>query len=116
MTNSTKTLNECIGERIAELRRKHKLTQDQLAEELDVTVKHISSVERGVASLSLERLVDASKVLDCTMDYMILGTNQDEAMRKIPPSLISILNSDDEGEIELLQEYLNFFIKMRSAK
>ena len=66
-------LNKSIGNRISQLRRKCGLTQEQFAEEIDISIKHISAVERGTSSLSLEKLIDASKHLDCTMDYLILG-------------------------------------------
>ena len=52
-----------IGSRISGLRRLNGMTQEQLAEKLDITVKHVSSVERGQSSLSLEKLVDLSEIL-----------------------------------------------------
>lgn len=47
-------LNQEIGKRISQTRRIRGITQAKLAEELDITTKHMSSVERGVSSLSLE--------------------------------------------------------------
>ena len=60
-----------IGGRIQELRRLHHLTQEDLAEKLDVSVKHISSVERGTSSLSLEKLIqeDAEIPVKKTFEY-----------------------------------------------
>ena len=62
-----------MGKRISNLRKLHNMTQEQLAEVMDVSVKHISSIERGKSSLSLEKLVDLSDYFGCTLDYLIKG-------------------------------------------
>ena len=67
------TLYADIGFRIKELRRIHHMTQDQLAEFMDISIKHMSSVERGMSSLSLEKLIQICEVLDCSLDYLIIG-------------------------------------------
>lgn len=46
-----------MGARIAALRKENAITQEKLAEILDISVKHCSEVERGVSSLSLEKLI-----------------------------------------------------------
>ena len=43
-----------IGQRIVQIRRSNNLTQYQLAEMLDISVKHCSAIERGKSSLSLK--------------------------------------------------------------
>ena len=106
-------LNEVIGKRIASLRRVRGLTQEVLAEKLDITVKHISSVERGVSSLSLDKMIEVSKILDCTMDYLVLGNDHKNAMDKLPVSVLNVLNSKDEDEISLLLDYLNLYGRLR---
>jgi transcriptional regulator with XRE-family HTH domain len=47
-----------VGRRIAELRQKAGLTQDQLAEILDHSVKYQQRLERGDENLSLEQLTE----------------------------------------------------------
>ena len=47
-------LNTSIGSRIAKLHKEQSMTQKQFAEKLDISIKHCSSVERGLSSLSLE--------------------------------------------------------------
>lgn len=50
-----KKLYQDIGKRIAKLRKENKMTQSQLAEILDISVKHVSEIERGITCLSLEK-------------------------------------------------------------
>ncbi len=106
-------LNTSIGNRISQLRKRQGLTQEKLAEELDISLKHVSEVERGISSLSLEKLIDAGKRLDCTMDYLILGDEKKDGTGSLPASILSILSSNDEREKELLLEYINLYTKIR---
>ncbi len=112
------TLNEHIGIRIADLRRDHKMTQEQLAEKLDISVKHCSHVERGVSSLSTEKMIQLSDIFDVSLDYLIRGnfsgnTTSDYICSNLPTPIISVIASRDEEEIKLLQEYLRLYIKLR---
>lgn len=107
------SLNEEIGKRIAQLRKEHNMTQEQLAEKLDISIKHCSCVERGVASLSLERLVDLCDILDTSLDYLIRGTAAD-INSKIPPSLIKIFSCSNEKELSVIKEYWNVYLKIKA--
>ena len=56
-------LQKKLGQRIAELRRARKLTQEQLAEAVGCSVQFISLVERGVNAPSVAGLENFAKVL-----------------------------------------------------
>lgn len=45
-----------IGSRIKEERRKNGMTQEELAERLEVSIGYISQVERGITKISLDLL------------------------------------------------------------
>lgn len=65
--------NLTIGSRIAELRKKAKLTQNELADKLIISNKAVSKWESDNGYPSLEMLIKLHEVLDCSMDYLILG-------------------------------------------
>lgn len=106
-------LYQDIGKRISGLRKENKMTQLQLAEALDISVKHMSEVERGITCLSLEKLNLLCDILPVSLDYLIRGIDKrrDEE-RKIPSYIIELYNSADEEKKQLLEEYLLFFRKM----
>jgi transcriptional regulator with XRE-family HTH domain len=56
-------LQKKLGQRIAELRRARKLTQEQLAEAVGCSVEFISLVERGVNAPSVAGLEGFAEVL-----------------------------------------------------
>lgn len=114
-------LNISIGERIAKLRKEQSLTQEQFAEKLDISIKHCSSVERGISCLSIEKLIDISNLFDVSLDYLIKGTSpltcvQNYTSYDFPPSILSIIASKDKYEIDLFLEYLRFYPKIRNLR
>ncbi len=62
-----------MGIRIKEKRKKLKLTQDEISEMLDISVKHFGEVERGIAGLSVENLIKLSEILCVSIDYLVKG-------------------------------------------
>ncbi len=63
-----------IGVKIKEERLKRHLTQEKLAEMVDVTTAFIGHIERGERSLSLITLIKISNCLGVTIDYLLSET------------------------------------------
>lgn len=61
------------GKRIAELRKKKKLTQEGLAEVIGMSHKTINSIEKGKKGTSIDTLVLIAEALDTSMDYIVTG-------------------------------------------
>lgn len=66
-----KELRELIGSNIAKYRRACGMTQDKLAEKLDITTSYISRVERGVKKLKLSSLVKTADILGVSCDALL---------------------------------------------
>lgn len=65
-----------IGERLKEARMKKNLTQEKLAEEIDVSVAFLSRVECGSTKISLPRLIEICEKLDITNGSILDGTSK----------------------------------------
>lgn len=102
-----------IGNRMAQVRRSNNVTQEVLAEWLDVSPKHISHTERGTSSLSLKNLMEFCAIFHCSLDYIVFGQLNNETLNKLPSKIIELLNSGNKEDIQLLQEYLDLFLKLR---
>jgi transcriptional regulator with XRE-family HTH domain len=109
-------LQTAIGRRIAQLRKDRDMRQFDLSCELDVTTKHLSECERGIAMFSLERLLDICEIFDVSMDYLIRGVPTDEGELNFPPTMVEIFRSGNKREISLLTEYLNMYSKLREQE
>lgn len=62
-----------IGRRIKRFRREQKLSQEKLAELIDISVPHMSNVENGKAKFGMQIMVDLTNVLNITPDVLLLG-------------------------------------------
>lgn len=67
-----------MGMRLKKKRKMLKLTQEQMAERLNVSIKHYGGVERGQAGLSIENLIEACKILGTDLNYLILGESEEK--------------------------------------
>ena len=84
-----------IGSRIKEARKEKSMTQEVLAEALEVSVGYVSQVERGVTKISLELLGKIGGILEKDLAYFV-----EEAATKSPNYRIS----DLAKELEQLSE------------
>ena len=62
-----------IGQKIKERRQSLNITQEAIANKLDVNPSHISNIECGRANPSLTALVKIANILECSVDYFISG-------------------------------------------
>ncbi len=66
------------GEKLAALRKKKNLTQEQLSEILKVSRQSVSRWEMDAAFPETEKLIKLSKLLECSIDYLLNEELQDE--------------------------------------
>ena len=62
-----------IGAKIKNRRKSLGVTQEFIANKLDVNPSHISNIECGRANPSLTALVKIANILQCSVDYFISG-------------------------------------------
>ena len=88
--------NMNIGNTISELRKKNHLTQEELAEELDISVKYISRIENGSGGVKLETLINAMNLLGIVPNvaFYDLIKNDDIKLQLFLSSKISELSKD----------------------
>ncbi len=64
-----------IGHRLKKARINKNITQEVLAEKIDVSVAFISRVERGLSHFNLKRLGEVCSILDVTEGEILNGTS-----------------------------------------
>lgn len=67
-----------FSEKLLTLRKANDLTQEQLAEKLDVSRQSISKWESGQATPELEKIVALSAVFNVTTDYLLKSSEIDD--------------------------------------
>lgn len=89
-----------IGERLKKARIAKKLTQEKLAEKLDVSIAFLSRIERGNSHISLKRLSQVCDILDVTEGYILNGASTES--QNYLASDLSILLKDCSPEKQKL--------------
>lgn len=67
-----------LPQKIYELRKTNGMSQEQLAEKINVSRQSISKWESGESAPELERLIELSRVFDVSTDYLLLPSDVDE--------------------------------------
>lgn len=93
---------EEIGKRIRKYRKLKNLSQEQLAEKINISTTHMSHIETGNTKLSLQVLVDLATVLEVNTDDLIFEKKGEATNNKIN----DILSECDEKQIEFIENII----------
>lgn len=69
------------GKRIQKLRKEKKLTQEQLAEKINIGERHLQKLESGERGGSVDTLVEIARFFHVSLDFLILGKPQNIEMQ-----------------------------------
>lgn len=95
-----------MGNRIAKRRKELKLTQEKVAEAMNISVQSLSCIELGKKAIRPENLYNLSQVLNVSADYILSGNKSVEQLDGITKKL-SALQDDDYCMVEALIDRLN---------
>lgn len=92
---------KAVGRRIKAAREQKRLTQEQLAELVDLSPMHVSVIERGVKLPKLETLINIANVLDVSADVLLqdVVNNQIKLCASEASDLIGQLPREDQRRV-----------------
>ena len=96
-----------IGRRIAEIRREVGLTQEQLAEKAEISVVHLSNIERGKKWPGLPVLIRIAEALEIATDWILRANvpgTYAVANEKIGKLLRDCSNTEMEDLLRILED------------
>lgn len=93
-----------IGKIIQKLRKDKNLTQEELAEKIDLSTNYLSKVERGLSVLNVEAFLKMANVLSFSLEDF--GLNTDTRIDEDKKELIKRILSSSEKEIKAYTELL----------
>ena len=79
-----------FGKRLKEIRLICGMTQEELAEMLNINKQHVSRMERGITACSIDLLIELSCHLQVSTDYLLMGKEPDSGKQK--EQLIEIIS------------------------
>ncbi|HJJ05948.1 MAG TPA: helix-turn-helix domain-containing protein [Clostridiaceae bacterium] len=90
-----------IGQRIKKARQNKHLTQEDLAEKLDVSVAFLSRIERGSSHINLKRLNQICDILNIT-EGQILNGSSGNSKNYLNAEFSELLKSSSSEEQKLI--------------
>ena len=102
-----------MGNRIAARRRHLKISQNRLAEKIDISNKHLSNIERGREKPSFDVLASLCNELRVTPDYLLMGSMHP---RGVPQNLIESLALCTEEDIALIEAIVRHMVLRHEKK
>lgn len=104
---SEEVLLKEMGKRISTRRKQLGITQEQLAEKINVSIQMISNLEQGKKAVRPANLVNVCTALDISSDYILMGTKNEIENNK----LVKKINSLDEKQKGLIELTVNYLIE-----
>ena len=97
-----------IGEQIQNMRIQKGLTQERLAEMLEVSRQSISKWELGQAVPDVDKIIRMSELFDVSTDTLLLRNGKDDRINENPLHLGSIylIVKDFERSVEFYEKFL----------
>ncbi len=108
--DSEKNLIIEIGKRIQKYRTQHNLTQEQVAERIGISQKHLSRIEKGYHNPRFDMIIKIAEALNIPTDALardLAGNDVDVFLESIRPSIEKLNGKQREyvkRNIELLVE------------
>lgn len=93
-----------IGKRIQGRRKQMGLTQEQLADKMDVSIQMVSNLERGNKAIRIENLIKLSEILNISTDYILTGKETTEDMQALTVQMAS-LSQKERKMMKLLMDF-----------
>ena len=102
-----------IGKRIQAKRKQLKITQEKLAEIIDVSPSFISEIERGTSISSLNTITKIAKNLELSLDYLIFGITQSNSNTTFFDILKTIPKENHKLYISICENIANTFRNLK---
>lgn len=99
-----------MGTRMKRRRKELKMSQAELAEKINVSNNHISSIETGKQIPSLTTFVKICEQLDTTPDFLLLGSLHTD---NLPKSIYDSLALCNKKDLPLIQDIVENFVSKR---
>ena len=98
-TNSMKMDNSSIKDNIRKVRKARKLTQEELADRLDISLTAYRDLEKGNTNIVNNNVIRLAELLDTTAEELVLGYRPVQA----PGKLLEDVRTEYGGKIDTME-------------
>lgn len=96
-----------IGQRIRKIRKARGMSQEQLAERIEISVTHMSHIENANTKMSLSVFVDIAEALEVQADALLYDAPRDTVSRA-SADIASVLEQCSAREARILADIVKY--------
>lgn len=100
-----------LGQRIRRYRQFAHMTQEQLAEKIDMATSNISHIERATTQVSLQSLVKIANALNVSLDQLVCDSLLAVSSSYLDKDLAELLKSCTPKEKKIIRNIVEVTIK-----
>ena len=109
-----------IAENVKKYRLLNHMTQEELAEKLDMDTQYYAQIERGERRFTLEKIIKVCRVLNVNIqDIVDISQTQRDVSYETKKHIIEFLDNATENQIFLIDKFINeiiIYIRQRILK
>lgn len=102
-----------MGHRIKLRRKELKIKQTELAELLDISTNHMSSIETGKQKPSMDIFINLCDVLKVTPDYLLMGSMHPS---NVPLNILEKLHLCNQADVKLAESFIELLVDRNKTK
>lgn len=99
-----------VGKRIRTIRKKNKVTQEQLAEKLFLTAESVSNFENGKTMCMPENVARICELFDVTADYIYYGVENRGTDVTGVANIVNLVKDCNPNELDRIGKMIMLFL------
>ena len=105
-------IKRAVGKRIKIVRQRNGLTQDQLAEQVGLSPKYISGIERGVENPTMDILLRVAKALEVEPYDLFLFGESEESEKALRKGIEKMVREADREKLQLYFDVMRNILQL----
>lgn len=105
-------IKRAVGKRIKIVRQRSGLTQDQLAEQVGLSPKYISGIERGVENPTMDILIRLAKMLGVEPYDLFLFGESEENAKALRKGIEKMVREADREKLQLYFDVMRNILQL----
>lgn len=100
-----------IAERIRKIRKSNHMTQEEIAEELEVSISTYKKMEAANSAISVENLKRMKRKMNVSADYILFGEQ-----KRVDEIWEAIFNCSDFDKLSIMFRLSHYFALIKSGQ
>ncbi len=103
---SVEDVKKLVGDRIRQLRKQRKLSQEELGYKSDLHYTHIGAIERGEKNWSIDTLVKVAGGLNVTINDLLVLPSKPEEIKKLKKAITKEINESSPEVLKIFSDMI----------